>query len=576
MIRLLKLYLPAFGLALLFTACTPPSAYPGDVTVYYNGDILTMEGDSARYVEAVAVQYGKIAFAGKKSGALRMMADAVQLIDLRGKTLLPGFIDAHGHVGGYASFMHTANLLPSPYGTVMSIPDLQQALRNYIRDLKIPPGTAVIGNGYDDANMREHRHPTQAQLDAVSTKHPIYIIHQSGHMGVANSLLLQQMGISYATPDPTGGVIGRDSKRKKLTGKLMENAHIQALYFLMKQTPAPDETHKFDDLLAAEQIWFANGQTTLCEGKSSPAMVNLIREASDRGLLHGDFILLPDYDAYHDSLQVLKKAYRHYQGHYKIGAIKLTFDGSPQGKSAWLTQPYLVPPEGANKDYRGQPIYTHEAAYQALKKIFEQGMQAHVHCNGDAAIDEGLNLMDTLRREGLRTSDMRCVLVHSQVARPDQVPRFKELGIMPSWFPTHTYLWGDWHLHSVLGRPRAQHISPLKQGLDNGIRFTIHHDAPVTPPDLLTAVYSAVNRTTRTGIVLGADQRITPYEALKAITINAAWQWGEEKEKGTLRKGKRADLVILDRNPLKVEPALIKDIKVMETIKDGVTVFKKQ
>lgn len=541
--------------------------------IYFNGDIITMEGDGAVYTEAILVTDGKIAATGTKAAMMQQADDATQQVDLQGKTLLPAFIDAHGHVGGYAALGAAANLMPAPYGKVMSVPMLQQALRDYIKAKNIPAGVPVIGNGYDDAVMTEHRHPTAAELDAVTTEHPVYIMHTSGHMGVANTLFMKKMGVNYTTPDPPGGLMGRDPKTRQLTGKMMENANIRALSLLATLLPSDSTKDKFAGLLSAEKVWLANGQTTICEGRTSPEQIRLIREAAAKGLLKGDIVVLPDYDANKDSLAVWKQYYNKYDGHFKIGGIKMTFDGSPQGKSAWLTQPYLVPPDGEKPGFRGHPIYTHAAAYAGLKAIFEHGMPAHIHCNGDAAIDEALVLIDSLQKQGLQPAGIRCVLVHAQVTRPDHLARFKQLNIIPSWFPTHCYLWGDWHLTSVLGPERANHISPLMDGLKNHIMFTIHHDAPVTPPDLLTAIYAAVNRTTRSGIILGADQRISPYEALKAITINAADQWGEEATKGSLVKGKRADLVILDKNPLKVAPATIKDIKVMETIKDGTSVY---
>lgn len=543
--------------------------------IFFNGDILTMVGDSANYVEALVIDDGKVTFAGSKTEAMMFKGDSTRLTDLGGQTLMPAFLDAHGHITQYASFSQAAGLMPEPYGKVMSIPDLQQTLRDYISTNKIPPGTPVIGNGYDDAIMKEHRHPTAQELDAVTTDHPLYVLHASGHMGVANSLLLKDLGITYNTPNPPGGVIGKNDISKQLTGKMEENANINALLFLIGKMPPTPIEKTFKTILAAEKEWFANGQTTICDGRAVPSNISLLMAANQKGLLKGDYIILPDYDTNADSLDVLKKYYRKYDGHVKIGAIKMTFDGSPQGKSAWLTQPYLVPPDGEKPGFKGHPIYSHEAAYNGLKNIFKHGMQAHIHCNGDAAIDEGLSLMDSLKKEGLLTKDMRCVLIHSQVCRPDQVARFKEIGIMPSWFPTHCYLWGDWHLNSVLGKERAFHISPLKQGLDEGIRFTIHHDAPVTPPDLLTAVYAAVNRRTRSGVILGPDQRISPYEALKAITVNAAWQWGEEGSKGTLEKGKIADLVILDKNPIKSDPLTIKDIRVIVTYKNGAQVYRR-
>jgi hypothetical protein len=568
----------SFSIILLFlTSCNPNNdrKTPTAAVIFYNGDILTMEGDSAHYVDAVAIAGGKIVFVGSSGEAIKYSDDSTVMYDLNGKTLLPGFMDAHGHVGQYASLSGTADLQPPPYGTVLTVPALVERLKKYIEDKKIPAGAIVLGTGYDDAIMEEHRHPTAIELDAVSKDHPIYIMHASGHMGVANSLFLQKIGINNATPNPAGGTIVRDKTTGKPTGLMLENANINALLFLYKHLPPQSLNDQFKALTAAENTWFENGQTTICDGRTSPDMIRLIRQANDSGLLRGDFIVLPDYDLNKDSLLAYKKYYRHYDGHFKIGAIKMTFDGSPQGKSAWLTEPYLIPPIGEKPGFKGHPIYSHLAAYNGLKAILQTGMQAHIHCNGDAAIDEGLSLFDTLQQQGIRTSDMRCAIIHAQVCRPDQVPRFKQLGIMPSWFPTHCYLWGEWHVNSVLGLERAQHISPLMSGLKNGIRFTIHHDAPVTPPDLITAVYSAVTRKTRSGPVLGPDERISPYEALKAVTINVAWQWSEENDKGTLTPGKRADLVILDNNPLKVPPAEIYQIRVMETIKDGHTVYKR-
>ncbi|CAA7197143.1 amidohydrolase [Chryseobacterium potabilaquae] len=569
------LYIFYLSILLGILSCAKPNKGNNADTIYINGDILTMAGDKADYVEAVALKDGKILFTGNRGEAMNLKGDSTQVIDLKGQTLMPGFIDAHGHVSLYAQLSSAVNLLPEPYGTVMSIADLQKAIKDFIIQNKIPPGMPVMGNGYDDAIMQEHRHPTAQELDVISTVNPIYILHTSGHMGVANSLLLKNMGITYDTPDPEGGVIGRDPKTHQLTGKMIENANVNSMLYVVKQLPQPSGDDVFKSLLAAEKEWFANGQTTICDGRPDPGSIKLVFGANNKNLLKGDYIILPDYDTNKDSLTSYKKYYKTYHNRVKIGAIKMTFDGSPQGKSAWLTQPYLVPPDGESADFKGQPIYTHEAAYNGLKDIFSHGMQAHVHCNGDAAIDEGLNLMERLKKEGLLTSDMRCVLVHSQVCRKDQVSRFKEIGIMPSWFPTHCYLWGDWHMNSVLGKDRASHISPLKEGLDQGVRFTIHHDSPVTPPDLLTAIYAAVNRKTRSGFILGPEQRVSPYEALKAITMNAAWQWGEENEKGSIEKGKKADLVILDKNPVKVDPLTIKDIKVMETFKEGKSVFKR-
>lgn len=564
--------------AALAFSCSKEKVETAD-SIYYGGTIITMEGNSPTYAEAVAVKDGKILFVGSKKETLERKGNTTQEIDLKGKTLMPGFIDAHGHIMGYALTMQVPDLSPPPYGKVSSIPELQDVLRKYIAENKnkLHPGIPILANGYDDAIMKEHLHPTTQQLDEVSSEYPIYIEHASGHMGVANTPFLKLMKVDYTTPDPTGGFMSRDNNTKQLTGKMAENANIIALVTYAKNSKRQpkNEKEKFDAVLAAEKEWFKNGQTTVCDGRTSPDDIELIMQANKKGLLTADFIVLPDYDMNKDNLNELKKFYDVYDGHFKIGAIKMTFDGSPQGKSAWLTQPYLIPPDGQKPGYKGEPIYTNAAAYAGLKDIFSHKMRAHIHCNGDAAIDEGFKLIDSLKKEGMYNADMRCTFIHSQVTRPDQVIRFKELGIIPSWFPTHVYLWGDWHVSSVLGPERAAHISPLNDGLKQQILFTIHHDSPVTPPDLLVAVYAAVNRKTRSGKLLGGDQRISAYEALKSITINAAYQWHEENTKGSLKAGKAADFVILDKDPLKIDLSLLKDIKVAETIKAGKSVYKK-
>lgn len=210
-----------------------------------------------------------------------------------------------------------------------------------------------------------------------------------------------------------------------------------------------------------------------------------------------------------------------------------------------------------------------------MKTIFTNHITAQLHVNGDAAIDQALRVIGKLKEEGIYQPEMRATLIHVQNSRLDHIAKIKAIGVIPSYFSSHVYLWGDWHYQSVFGPKRAAFISPAKSAKDAGIVFTIHHDSPVTPPDLLTGVYAAVNRTTRSGMILGPNERIGVLDALKAITINAAYQYQEEKQKGSLKEGKLADLVVLDQNPLTIDPKKLRDIKVLETIKEGETVFIK-
>lgn len=560
--------------------------------IYFGGTIITME-DASPSVEAVVVKQGKIIFTGKKSDADQYLGDSTKTYDLKGKTLLPGFIDAHGHITSRAGMIQAIDLSPTPYGTVNSIPDLQNTIKKYIKDHKIPSEIPLIGNGYDDAIMVEHRHPTRQELDAASKTNPIIVIHASGHACVANSAMLKFVGIDENAKDPVGGHYGRDEKTGRLNGKLEENGCFTALLALTKKM-SKDKGAKIDDmedtyaldadtnltqsmknLMIAQDEWLSYGQTTICDGRTMGESVSLLKEAAARKLLKADLVYFPDYEYFKKDFDKFKPEYMKYNHRLKLGGFKFSDDGSPQGKTAWLTIPYLIPPTGQGPDYKGFPIFTDSILYDDLKTLFKNGITAQLHVNGDAAIDQAIRVIKKLKDEGIYKPELRATLIHVQNSRPDHIQKIKEIGVIPSYFSTHVYLWGDWHYSSVFGPDRAAFISPANSALKAGILFTMHHDSPVTPPDLLTAVYSAVNRKTRSGRILGPNERIKPIEALKAITINAAYQYHEENTKGSLKVGKLADMVVLDQDPLTINPEKIREIKVLETIKEGKSVYKR-
>jgi predicted amidohydrolase YtcJ len=545
-------------------------------TLYYGGPILTME-DTIPQVEALAVKDGKILFAGTKKEAMKYVGSNTNEVNLENKTLMPGFIDVHSHITSRAGMSQAVDLSPSPYGKVNSIADLQTTLRDYISKHQLDATTPVLGNGYDDAIMTEHRHPTREELDAVSSSNPIIVIHASGHASVINTAMFKLLQIPEDVKDPQGGHYGRNPKTNRLNGKLEENASFTALMKLTALLPKPPETDSLSqsmkDFLAAQDEWFSYGQTTVCDGRTMGVGLTLLREAAAKKLIKADVVYFPDFEANKKEWQSFLPHYMKYENRLKFGGFKFSDDGSPQGKTAWLTQPYLVPPEGQSKDYKGFPIFTDEVLYADL--IFSKNITAQLHVNGDAAIDQALRVIEKLKQEGIYKPELRATLIHVQNSRPDHIAKIKEIGVIPSYFSAHTYLWGDWHYNSVFGPERAAFISPAKAAKDAGITFTIHHDAPVTPPDLITGVYAAVNRITRSGRVLGPDQRIPVIDALKAITINAAYQYQEEETKGSLKVGKIADLVILNKDPLTINPKELRSIQVQETIKDGKTVFKR-
>jgi predicted amidohydrolase YtcJ len=255
--------------------------------------------------------------------------------------------------------------------------------------------------------------------------------------------------------------------------------------------------------------------------------------------------------------------------------MKLTLDGSPQGRTAWRTQPYLIPPDGAKDGYLGYPAIPNDSV---VSSIYEKGLknnwQILTHGNGDAAIDQMIRTLRPLTRK-YGNQDRRNVLIHGQYVREDQLDSLKQLDVIASLFPLHTFYWGDWH-KQIIGDSLGNKISPTRTALNKGLKLTIHTDAPVALPNLMRMVGISVERKSRSGQEIGPEERLTPYEAMQAITIWSAYQHFEEDSKGTLEAGKLADLVVLDKNPVKVEPQEIKDIEVMETIKEGETVFTRK
>ena len=484
---------------------------------------------------------------------------------------MPGFVDAHSHFSGVGTQAIVANLLPAPDGSVNTIADLQMAMRNYIDSSAIVKNYNVaIGFNYDDSQLVEKRHPTRHDLDAVSTSIPIVIMHQSGHLGVYNTKALDLMGISAETEDPSGGIIEREADGKTPNGVMQENAHFMIFFKMI-----PDFTN--EDLIAlykaGEQSYISNGFTTVQEGKTDLASLNLLPKIAASTGFDIDIISYPDIAAIGDvPLLHSNLMSTEYTNGFRLGGVKLTFDGSPQGKTAWFTKPYYQVPNGQAADYAGYPAFSDQDAIKWMRLAITNQWQLLVHTNGDAAIDQLIKLVAELE-PSLKDYDHRTVMIHGQFTRQDQVKKLKDLGVFPALYPMHTFYWGDWHRDSVAGLKRAENISPTGWFLDEDMRFTIHSDAPVTFPNAMRILDSAVNRTTRTQATLGSKHKITPLQALKAMTLWSAYQHFEEDIKGSLEVGKQADMVVLSDNPLTVPASTIKDINVLETINNGQSIF---
>ena len=551
---------------ILFIPAGPANAEVAD-TIYHNGTILTIV-DERPTAEAVAVRDGIIVAVGPAEEVLKTRGENSEMVDLGGKTLLPGFVDSHGHVYMCGLQATTANLLPPPDGEGADISSLQKLLRDWAAQNQkaIEKVGWIAGFGYDDSQLAEQRHPTKDELDAVSTEYPVLIIHQSGHLGVANSKALEMAGITAATEDPKGGVFRRIEGTREPNGVAEEYAFF-ALIFAMARN-FDDEVNRIFAVEGAK-LFASFGYTTAQEGRAMGESITGIQDAAEAGDMPVDVVIYPDILEIENPEPSMT-----YYNRVRIGGVKLTIDGSPQGKTAWLTEPYHVPPEGQDASYAGYGAITAETTIEAFEKAWANGWQILCHANGDKASDIMIEAV-RLAKAKYPQVDNRPVLIHGQVLREDQVDALQELGIFPSLFPMHTFYWGDWHRDSVLGPVRAENISPTGWCLERGMMFGSHHDAPVALPDSMRVLSATVTRRSRSGDILGPMHRVPVWEALKALTIWPAWQHFEEDRKGTIEVGKLADFVILSENPLSVDPSLLDDIHVMETIKEGESIYQR-
>lgn len=566
---------PSVILMTIAAGCVQSLALAAPVTpadaIYSGGTIITVN-EFQPQVEALAVRGGRIIAAGYRDEVMKMKGAKTRLVDLGGKTLVPGFIDPHGHVFNTGIQAISANLLPRPDGTVNDIAEMQVALKAWAeQNSKLTQKYGwVVGFGYDDAQLKEQRHPTRDDLDKVSRELPIVVVHQSGHLAAMNSKALELVGINPDTKDPQGGLIRRKSGGQEPDGVLEEAAFFGPFFTLLSKL-SPDANKAL--FKAGVELYKSFGYTTAQEGRASAGSVSTMSDVAKAGGLDIDVVAYPDI-AVDPGIIKAPLLSRAYTQRFRIGGAKVTLDGSPQGKTAWLTKPYFKVPEGQVTDYRGYAQFKDEQVNGFVDLAFKGGWQLLAHVNGDAAADQLIAAV-RLAKKKYGLADRRTVAIHAQTARLDQVEAFKELGIIPSFFPMHTFYWGDWHRDSVLGTERAVNISPTGWALERSMIFTSHHDAPVAMPDPMRVISATVTRVTRSGQILGPEHRTTPLVALKSHTLWSAYQHFEEKSKGSLEVGKLADFALLDANPLTIDPMKIADIKVVETIKEGKTVYRR-
>ena len=536
--------------------------------IYFGGDIITMDGDSAAYVEAIAVKDGKIVFTGKKADAEKLKGDSTKWNDLQGKTMLPGFLDAHSHYYNSLLVANQCKLYAPPSGTAKDVESIIAALKTYASEHNIQKGEMIMGYGYDDNVMPNGRLLNRDDLDKAFPDNPVRIDHVSMHGGVLNSLALNYYGINADTKTPPGGIIVRKPGTNEPYGLIMETAFLPVFEKSESMTPREEiEWTKAGQMLYAEA-----GITTAHEGATHLPQLKTMKRASEAGANLIDVIAYPFITDVDNILKEIPLTeWLTYTHGLKIGGVKITIDGSPQGRTAYFTKPYLTGGPGGEKEWRGELTFPQDMINQMVKKVYDMKVPLNLHCNGDASIDAFLEAYE-FAREGDYSKPWNVTTIHTQFMRKEQMSKFVKYQIRPSFYTLHTYYFYEAHLKNR-GVDEAQYISPMRDAIDAGMKPTNHTDFVVAPLDQMMMLWSAVNRISRAGAEVGSNQRISTYEGLQAMTINVAAQYDEEDSKGSIKVGKRADLVILDRNPLTVSPALIKDIKIKETIKDGKTIY---
>jgi predicted amidohydrolase YtcJ len=569
--RLTRTCVPAVAaLVLAAAACArAPQDRLAPDAIYVGGPVITMDS-AGTIAEAVAVFGDRIVAVGTRGEVERMAGPRTRVIDLEGRALAPGFYAPHDHFPRIGTLsLYQVNLNSPPMGTVETIDDVVRALA--AKAEAAPPGTWIRGRGYDDTLLEERRHPTRHDLDRASTTHPIWIVHTSGHLGVANTLALTMAGVDAATRAPANGVIRKDPATGEPTGVLEE----RAMSLVSRLVPALGREQQLEAIAWASEHYLSRGVTTaVIAGGGRQNLLNL-QEARRRGTLRLRVIQMltgpavPGRNSFAETAGLLSGFGDDW---IRVGAIKLMQDGSIQGYTGYLAEPYHVVPEG-QPGYRGYPRHERDNLIAIVGRLHCKGYQLAIHGNGDAAIDDILDAYEAAQAECPRP-DARHRIEHAQMARPDQVERMARLGVSPSFFVGHVFYWGDRHRDIFQGPERAARTSPLRTALDHGLRITAHDDTPVTPVDPLHSIWVAVNRRTRSGQVLGPEQRISAAEAMRLFTIDAAWQNFEERSKGSIEPGKLADMVILSDNPLAVDPMAIRDIRVLETIVGGRTAYR--
>lgn len=553
-------------------------------TIYYNGTILTME-DSRPVVSAVYVRDGIIAAADTTESVMKMKTGSTVLVDLDGRTMMPGFIDPHTHLDISAFLYGSVDLSGFTHRTNKEVwAHLEKAVKEF------PEGAWIYCKGLDPILTSDLRNPHITYLDKVAPNNPLVISSQSLHSYWANSRAFREAGISAKTPDPSGSSFYEKDSKGNLTGFIAEQKAFSPIReALIKATPVKTLIRKVDATL---RDYAAKGNTTVVSAGLTSDDRTILRLyghlSSGEPQILGQLLALigvfpersplPRHFIYmrHDMEKLLPSGPDNGDDFFKVIGIKIWYDGSPYTGSMYLKEPYLNSDLCRNElhiqpGYRGNPLFTKDELKELISRYNREKWQIAIHAQGDSANAEVMEIFEEVNK----TSDItpyRHRIEHCLLLDKNLLPVMKGLNITPSFHVNHIYYYGRALRDSIIGSERANLVLPVKSAADRDMNFTLHADQPMFESNPFSLISTAITRKTGGGLTLGAQEGIALTEALKSMTINAAWQIGFEDKLGSIKSGKYADLIILDRNPFEVPAEELREIRVLKTIINGNTV----
>ncbi len=522
--------------------------------ILYNADIITVNPNQPS-AEAIAISGDKIIGVGSNEDIMNLSSAYTKKINIGGKIITPGFIDAHSHPSG-AGRSHLRNVDCD----LRSIEEIKNAI--FERSKKTPKGEWISGFKYDDTKTKEKRYINNIDLDEVSPDHPVIIFHRGGHTAYVNSLALKIAGIDEETPDPKGGNIERDLETGNLNGRLLETATYLVEKFIPNQFTRSD--YQAGVKLISEML-SKSGITSVTDAGTSVKSLQSFEDSYNSGELKTRVYCMIRGYAF-DEVNDSGKKTGFGDEWVKIGALKLVCDGSISERTARLSEPYIGRP-----DYYGIIINNEDEIFDQAIKAHLNDWQIAVHANGDVGIDITLKVFERLQKEKKRI-DPRFRIEHCTIINKSLVQRIKELEVIPNPFSTYVYFHGE--KMKEYGKERLENMFAVRSFLDAGIPVTQTSDYPPGPFEPMMAIQSSVTRTDYTGEVWGPSQKISVEEAIKVATINGAYASYEENIKGSIEIGKLADLTILGQDPRETDPMRIIDIPVERTMVGGKWVYE--